>query len=297
MNRVIYFLAVGLFQLSALLPLRLARGLGNLIGACSWWLNSGARQVTEENLQICFPEMPEPERRQLARDSLRHLGKMGMELGLVWCRDSRVVTRKIIRVSGRECMDAALAQGKGVILLAPHIGNWEVVGLYLAENFTVTNMYQPPDNPALDELIRSARVRSGAGLVPTNTTGVKALLRALKRGEVVGVLPDQVPPPNGGNFAPLFGIPALTQSLGYNLIRRTGARAVMGYAKRIPGGFEMVFMPVPEAIYSEDEVTSLTALNRAVEATVEDVPAQYQWEYKRFRKQPGGERKYYRKNK
>ena len=297
MNRITYFLVAGLFWLMSLIPLRLARRIGALIGVLIWRLPTRARPVIEENLRLCFPAMPDEDRQRLAKARMQHLGMMFMELGLVWSADPAKVMQRIAKVSGREHMDAALGQGKGVILLAPHIGNWEVVGLYLADNFATTSMFQPPDNPALDTLIRNARMRSGATLVPTNTSGVKALLRALKRGEVVGVLPDQVPPANSGDFAPFFGIPALTPTMSYNLIQRTGARAVMGYARRIPnsGDFEMVFLPVDEAIYSDDQVTSLTALNRGVEATTNAALEQYQWEYKRFRKQPGGERKYYRK--
>lgn len=298
MDHIVSVLVAGLFKFLALLPLRLLRRVGILIGDLAWILNTGARRVTEENVRICFPALSAERRRRLARDSLRHLGMMALELGLVWQGDAADVMRHVCRVVGREHMDAALAGGRGVIVLAPHIGNWEVLGLFLGENFTVTSMFQPPDNPALDRIIRRARMRNGATLVPTNTSGVKALLRVLKRGEVVATLPDQVPPPNSGGFAPLFGIPALTPTLCYNLISRTGARAVMAYARRIPASvdFEIVFLPVPETLYSKDEQVSLTALNQGVEATVNDVPEQYQWEYKRFRKQPGGERKYYLKS-
>ena len=297
MDRVVYYIVAGLFSLLSLLPLRFLRWVGGRIGDLLWYQQSISRQVTEENLQICFPDMPAAEREQLARDSLRNLGMTAMELGLMWRGSVPRVLSRIRRITGEEYMAQALAQGTGVIVLAPHIGNWELVGQYLGVHFRSTHMYQPPEHPALDRLIYKARSRSGSALAPTNTSGVKALLRVLKKGEVVAVLPDQSPPKGSGSFAPFFGLPALTQSLSYNLIQRTGARVVFIYAKRIPASsdFELVMTPPEDDIYSEDELTALSALNRGVEKVVMDVPEQYQWEYKRFRKQPNGERKYYLK--
>lgn len=299
MDRIAYFAIASLFRLLSLIPLRLLRWVGRQMGELAWLLKTDARSVTQENLRICFPDLPGDQSSALAREHLHHLGMTALELGLVWRGSTRAVLKRFVRVTGHHHMEEALARGKGVILLGPHIGNWEALGIYLSEHFSMTFMYQPPESPALDRLVQEARKRNGAELVPTNTSGVKSLLRALKRGEVVGVLPDQVPPANtGGGFAPFFGTPALTSTLCYNLIRRTGARAVLGYAKRISGSgdFEIVFIPAPEGLYADDEQSSLVALNAGVEATVNDAPEQYQWEYKRFRKQPDGKIKYYRKN-
>ncbi|WP_101758673.1 lysophospholipid acyltransferase family protein [Oceanicoccus sp. KOV_DT_Chl] len=148
-------------------------------------------------------------------------------------------------------------------------------------------------------MIYQARSCNGAKLAPTNTSGVKALLRALKNGETVGVLPDQTPITSGGDFAPFFGIPALTGTLSFNLIQRTGAKVVVAYAERVgPGaGFKVVFEAVADDIASADQLVSLTALNNAVEQCARKIPEQYQWEYKRFKKQPAGAKKYYRKKK
>lgn len=296
MNRLIYILFRSWLWLIQLIPLRLARFKGQLLGDISWLLNQGPRRVTEENLHICYPDMAPEKRTRLARQHLRQLGMAVMEMGLAWHTQPDKVRRHIRKVNGQQHLDAALAAGKGVIVLAPHIGNWEVLGMYLVTVKPITNMYQPPDQPWLDAIIRRGRLRCGAGLVPTNTTGVKAQLRALKRGELVGVLPDQVPPLNSGSFAPFFGTPALTITMAYNLLRRTGARAVFAFAKRVPasGDFEIEIIPASEALYAEDETTSLTALNRGVEATIALAPEQYQWEYKRFKRRPEGEPKFYR---
>jgi Kdo2-lipid IVA lauroyltransferase/acyltransferase len=289
-----FFLAT-FFQLLSLMPLPVLRFMGRAVGRLLWYSNSGSRKVTEENLLICFPDMPVTERQQLARRSLQHLGIMAMELAYVWHRPVPRILATVKQVEGMEHMRAASAEGKGVILLAPHLGNWEVVGLYASHYFSLTTMFQPPDSPALGQIIQAARERSGSTLVPTNISGVKALLKALKKGDVVGVLPDQVPPLGSGDFAPFFNIPALTPSMISNLIQRTSARVVLAYARRLEsGGFEMVFEPAPEALYSADPIVSLTALNHCIESAVLKIPEQYQWEYKRFKKQPNGEKKYYR---
>lgn len=289
MQAIVYYCIVSLFWLLSLLPLRLARGLGVLIGHILWWSHSVARQTTETNLRLCFPDLGKAERRQLAKRSLQHLGMTVMESGLVWGGAAEQATRLIADVKGVELIEAALSEGKGLILLGPHTGNWELVGLYLAGLRSLTIMYQPPEHPAVDRFIRRARTRNGVKLVPTSTSGVKGLLRSLKRGELVAVLPDQVPPPNSGVFAPFFGEPALTVSIVYNLVQRTGAKVLLCYALRSDqGDFQLAVMEPPASIYDADELAAVTALNRGVEAVVEQAPEQYQWEYKRFRKRPEG---------
>ncbi len=289
-------LFVTVFKLFSLLPLWFLRSLGAVLGRLAWWLQLGSRCVIEENLRLCFPDMAADQRKVLVKQRMQQLGMMALELSYVWHRPIEQLMSNINQVQGVELLRESLAQGQGVVLLAPHIGNWELLGVYLAENFPVTNMYQPPENRAMDKMIYTARMRNGAKLAPTTMGGVKTLLKALKKGEVVGVLPDQTPPVGSGEFAPFFNLPALTATLSCNLIQRTGARVVLAYARRVPaGGFDVVFEAVGNDVYSDDTAISLTAFNNAVEQCVRKIPAQYQWEYKRFRRQPGCEKKYYLK--
>lgn len=140
-----------------------------------------------------------------------------------------------------------------------------------------------------------AREKTGSKVFPTNRKGVAAMFNALRRGECAGILPDQEPELEGGVFVPFFGIEALTMTLVSKLARKTEAAVVFGYARRLPAaeGFELVFKLADPAIYSEDLAESVTALNAGVEACVREVPAQYQWEYKRFRKVPQGRSDHY----
>jgi KDO2-lipid IV(A) lauroyltransferase len=290
-------LMVGFLKSSACLPLWLNRGLGSGVGWLCYLSRNSLYSVTRENLELCFPHMDATERKRLIRASLRETGKMMFETGAVWLRDFGWLKSKILAVHNREILDDALAEGKGVVLLAPHLGNWEVLGLYLSEVPTATFLYQPPDIEALEKIIRDGREKAGATLVPTNRRGVLALLKVIKTGGFTGILPDQVPDAAGGEFAPFYGVPALTMTLVNNLRGRSDARVVAAYAERVKGGFEIHFAPAAAGIYADDTLTALTALNQTVEACVDTIPAQYQWEYKRFRKQPPGMPKCYKKKK
>ncbi|WP_101758672.1 lysophospholipid acyltransferase family protein [Oceanicoccus sp. KOV_DT_Chl] len=135
---------VFLFKLFSLFSLSSLRLLGRAMGRMAWWLNGDSRRVIEENLALCFPEKSAGEREQLTQSRLQHLGMMAFELAFVWQRPAEQVLAKIIAIEGDELVREPLANGQGVIVLAPHIGNWEVLGFYLADQFTVTNMYQPP---------------------------------------------------------------------------------------------------------------------------------------------------------
>jgi KDO2-lipid IV(A) lauroyltransferase len=175
-----------------------------------------------------------------------------------------------------------------VVLLAPHLGNWEVLGLYLSDVADITSLYQPPEMAALEPIIRQSREKVGAKLVPTNRRGVAALLKVIKNGGFTGILPDQVPEASGGDFAPFYGVPALTMTLVDNLRSRSDCLVIAAYAQRIKGGFEIHFLEADPGVYSSDQSEALVALNRTVENCVNGVPEQYQWEYKRFRRQPEG---------
>lgn len=276
-----------LFKLLALLPLGVLRALGWAIGSLMWLIKGRAAKVTRENIAICFPELSPAEQATLARHSLQETAKTAMEAGAIWRNSWEWLQGKIVAMEGDEILRAKLAEGKGVLVLAPHHGNWEVVAPYLASVANLTAMYQPLDNPKMDELVLAGRSKLNITMAPTNRKGVMMLFKALQGGTIVGVLPDQVPAPeSGGEIAPFFGQPALTMTLVQGLIQRNGCAVCSCYAERVAGGFKLVVLEADEQIYSEDPLTSVTGLNASVAACVRRAPAQYQWEYKRFRRLP-----------
>ncbi len=288
-----YFLVL-LLKASAYLPLILSRTIGTCVGYFVYLSGGKMMKVTRTNIQLCFPELSEDEQQKLVRQSLIETGKAMLETGAVWMRDYAWLKRRIVAVEGLGLLEDMVKQPAGTILLVPHLGNWEVMGLYLTEISEVTSLYQPPDIAVLEPIIRAAREKLGAVLVPTNRQGVATLLKSLKGGGLTAILPDQVPEHSGGSYASFFGVTALTMTLVHNLVKRTGAQVLAGFAERVPGGFRIVFRHAEPGIGDDDVERSLIALNLTVEACVRQSPAQYQWEYKRFKRQPFDMAKVYR---
>lgn len=274
--------------LLSFLPLSVLRQFGVFIGIVAAWLNTRAIRVSRINLRIAHPDMSTQEIERISRLRLRHMGKISLETLKVWRRGYQWSDKKIIHIEGIEHFEAALANDGGIIAIAPHFGNWEVVGQWLSQRVPMTTLYKPPKNPLVEKWIKDGREKCGATLVPTNVRGVAAVLKTLKRGELTGILPDQQPPLDSGAFSPYFGTPALTMTLIHNLIQRTNCQAIICLAELVPGGWKLIFRPVSDELYSADQDTHLAALNREIESVAMLTPEQYQWEYKRYRTQPDG---------
>ena len=280
------WLAQGTLRLSALMPLPLNHWSGALLGWLAWLLPSRARRVTMRNLERCYPDLSPRARNHLARNSLMETGKTATEMGPLWLWPEQRIRRLVHGVTGEQHLRNALAGGRGVIVAIPHLGAWEMVGLYCSLRYPMTALYRPPHLPELEETVRRGRERFGARLVPTGARGVRALYRGLERGEIVCILPDQVPSTGQWVYAPFFGIPAKTMTLVSRLTRRFGSEVIFCYAERLPrGGFHIHFLAAPEQIRGDDLLISASLLNQGVERCVRALPEQYQWSYKRFRGQ------------
>ena len=280
--------ALNLLKIISLLPLGLARFFGCIMGIIMTVFPNAAYKTTRQNLDHCLPDKSPQAKTALAKARMKHLGQAFFETPGLWRRPSGWLQSKIVAVEGESYLKDAIANDRGTILLIPHQGNWEVIGLWVAKQAAMTSLYQPPKNRLLGNWIKKSRERTGANLVPTNVRGVAALLKALNRGEIVAILPDQQPPKASGDFAPLFGKPALTMTLAYNLLKRSNSQALFCTALREKGGWRLHFVPADQAIYSEDQVISLKAMNKGVESIATQAMDQYQWEYKRYRTQPEG---------
>jgi KDO2-lipid IV(A) lauroyltransferase len=284
--------SVVLFRLLARLPLPVVHRIGGLLGWLLWRIPNRSRRVTDINLRLCFPDASHRELRRLARRSLIETGKTALEIGPLMAWD-RATTLALVRgTSGEELVKKAIALGKGVIMATPHLGCWEMAGLYCSVHYPITSLYRPQSrSPELDAYVRRGRERLGARLVPTGAKGVRALYGALAKGEMAGILPDQNPGAGKGVFVPLFGVLANTMVLPSRLAQRSGATVIFTYAERLPGGrgFHMHFLPAPSEIHDKDMATSAAALNRGLEECIRRLPEQYWWSYKRYRTRPEGE--------
>lgn len=277
-----------LLRLLARLPLPVMHGLGIVLGWLIYWApgrHSG--RLRAHLLAAGLADSPRAERRLLHR-TIGEGGKAVTELLPVWLRPYATVLKFVRGTSGWEAIDAATAAGKGVILLSPHIGCFEMISLYVASRQPFTAMYKPPRNAFLDRLMLTGRQRGQANLVPTDLSGVRAQLAALRRGEAIGILPDQVATGGDGAWAPFFGRPAYTPTLVASLQRKTGAPAFFVTAERLSWGrgYHLHVMPLGEPLPA-DKVAAATRINEAVEAIVRRFPTQYLWSYNRY-KRPSG---------
>src|SRR5690554_6032654 len=278
-------LAVIALRLLSLLPLALNRRLGSLLGRLAWIQNGRSRRVSDVNIRICFPELDDASREKLVRQSLIETGKSVSELAYLWLHPVQALAM-IQQVEGEQLLRDMLASGRAVIVLAPHLGCWEMVNFWLSSEFDLHAMFKPSKFEAVNELVGDSRSHFKSTLHPATARGVAGLVRALKSGPVVtGILPDQVPDKRGGIIAPFFGRPALTGTLASKLLQQSGARAFMVFAKRLANseGYELVVRDPDPAIYDTDLDTSLAAMNRSIEALIREAPEQYIWNYKRFR--------------
>lgn len=277
-------LALLLTQSLGRLPLPWAQGFSRCLGRLALLFNIDMVKVTRRNLAYCMAHLSAAERERLVRASMQHTAQLAVEGPVIWCSDDAKVDRLIKNVTGLEHVQAAQAAGKGLLVLAPHLGNWEVLGRYLMKIGPVTSMFQPPKLRRFGEFVKAGRARSGASLAATDRRGIAQVVSHLRGGGVTGVLPDQPPKEaNSGLLAPFFGRPAFTQTFVCKLAQSTGCGVVVGFAQRVAGGFDIVFLPVPQALFSSQLEVAVSALNEAVEQAVNLAPEQYQWEYKRFK--------------
>lgn len=286
----------GLLRVAALLPLPLAHAIGSALGWLLWRIpGNSPRTIAERNLSLCFPEWPAAERDALLRQNLRETGKLLLELGPLWFWTGERVLALVGRaVPGEEALATAVRQKRGAILLTPHLGAWEMAGLYYSSRHPLTILYRP-SRLGLDELSRQGRGRLGGKVVATDASGVRALLTALRDGEVLGILPDQDPGQEGGVFAPFFGIAANTMTLVSRLALKTGVPVFLTWAERLPRGqgFVLHLRSLPEVTAAASLEESTAALNRGVEAAIRSLPAQYLWAYKRFKTRRSDDAKLY----
>ena len=287
-NKIKVAIYLASLKLTSKLPLSTVQRIGGSLGWVVAQFPAEITQVTQKNIELCFPELTAKARRHLTVQTMVHTGQLMMETGAAWFRTAEQNLRLVAMVRNQTVMDAAADAGRGVIVIAPHLGNWEWLNCYTSQRYPGVMIYSPPKLPGFDAILRQSREIGGGQLAPANASGIKMVYKHLKEKGVVYILPDQVPGTEGGAVAPFFGVPAVSMTLVSRLAKKTGARVVAVYGKRLPlhAGFEVVYLDADARIYSDDTQTSVEGLNATVEACVRDAPEQYQWSYKRFKRCP-----------
>ena len=277
-----------MLRVSAWLPLGLLQSFAAAVAVLVKVLPNDLRRITRINIDLCFPELEASQRQRLVKRSIVEAVRTAFEFGPAWHYSQKRFNAVVHQVIGREQLDQAVAAGRGVILVAPHLGMWETIGLYVSLHYPITSLYRPSRIPALDSVMIQGRTRFGSKLAPTDAAGVRSVYKALARGEIVGVLPDQEPRWGNGVFAPFFGINAYTMTLLPRLAARSGAEVMLVWAERLPAGrgYDLHFESLDGENFRADLQQATAYMNQAIESRVRQLPEQYQWGYRRFRTAP-----------
>ncbi|MBE58770.1 MAG: hypothetical protein CMD66_05115 [Gammaproteobacteria bacterium] len=247
-------------------------------------------EITKLNIELAYPELSERQRLEFVRASLVDLGHKFFSLISTWVRPTQNSYQLVKVVSGLDTFQRVSAK-KPTLILLPHIGNWELFGVWLTQHRPYTAMFRPTRINHISEMVRKARERGGNVLVPATTIGVRQIWKRLNKAETVIVLPDQAPKEGEGVYVPFFGHRVLTPILPYRLALSTGAEVFIGAAVRVEHHYEIILRHLKKPLLSDQEQW-LLVMNAEIEALVRRFPNQYQWEYRRFRNAPDGSLRY-----
>ena len=276
----------------ARLPWPLLRALADAVARLWIALDAREARVTRRNLELIRPELDAAAREALLRDILRTTTRQAFETLRLWTRPAARNLADIVEVHGETLFDDALRSGDGLIVAAPHMGNWELLNQWLASKTPLAILYRPPESAIGEAFLRRVRANAGGDVeqVRAEAAGVRTLLKRLQKGGVVGILPDQQPKAGEGEFAPFFGKQALTMTLLGRLANRSGARVLLCWCQRLPGAgaprFALHVEAAPAAAADADPRQAVAALNAGVEDVARRDFAQYQWTYKRYTLRP-----------
>ena len=279
-------MVVALLRALARLPLRSMHALGALLGWIAYLGSPVYAARMRANLRQSGIAATDDEYRRLLRCAIAEAGKSLIEVIAVWWRDERDAARLVLECENLEAGLAAQRRGKGVILLTPHLGCFEVCAIYAAQHLPITVLYRPPHLRWLEPLMITGRGRGRVRLATTDLWGVRKLYVALRQAEAVGLLPDQAPGAGDGVWADFFGRPAYTMTLATRLHQSTGAAMFLAFAERLPKG-RGYRIRLRELCA---DVRDPAQLNRAIEELIRLCPEQYLWGYNRY-KTPAGARK------
>ncbi len=267
-------------------PLWLLHALGAALGWLAYALSPSYRSRLRANAAQAGVSVAD------RRASVAEAGRLVAELPYLWLRPAALPIGPSLAWEGRELIEAAHAEGRGIVFLTPHMGCFEVTAQAIAQDFAaghgpITVLYRPARKAWLREMEEASRARPGLATAPATLAGVRQMIRALRRGEAVGLLPDQVPPEGMGVWAPFFGREAYTMTLAARLVQQTGAVPLLIWGERLPrgAGYRVRVTPLAEPLPPGEAAQAECAaiVNRAMERLILQAPGQYLWGYHRYK--------------
>jgi KDO2-lipid IV(A) lauroyltransferase len=287
------WIGIGLLRLIAAIPFAIQLFIGRRIGDLMYGLLPSRRRIVRRNLELCFPELEINQRQRLMRDCFRSVGMSVCEIALTWW-GSDALLQKLHRLEGEEHLQAALQQGKGVILLGGHYTTLEISGRLMAfHSNDLQPVYKSARNPLINALMAASRSDYYDKLLSNRE--FRTILRGLQDNKIVWYAPDQDFPRGRYIFAPFMGIPATSLTMTSRLAKSSGAPVLPFYSQRLPGseGYLIKVLPPLSDLPSGDDVADATQINQSIEQQVRNAPEQYLWLHRRFKTRPPGEKDIY----
>tara|TARA_B110000967_G_scaffold208610_1_gene261397 strand:- start:2410 stop:3255 length:846 start_codon:yes stop_codon:yes gene_type:complete len=269
-------------SLCSILPLKINHSFGALIGNLLYLLGTETKKVSAQNIDICFPELAVTERKILLKKSLINTGKNLTESGLIWNQSFSKNAKYITKINGEHYLDSS----KKTILLVPHIGCWEITGRVLAASRKITFMYKPLRSSKQNSYLFKRRNQGNLSMASADKSGVLKVQRALKSGELIGMLPDQDPGEQGGIMSPFFGKEVNTMTLLAKLSQKREVKVLMLWAERLDNalGYELNIEPINLSDGGDTLEEQVAFMNKSIEDVIRRLPEQYMWSYKRFKR-------------
>lgn len=274
------------FRLLARASLATLHRLGTLLGWLTWLASPTYRRHLRENMALALGA---DSARRVRNAAIANAGRTSLELPRLWLHPLEETVRLVREVRGWDYVEAAQAAGKGILFLTPHLGCFEVTAQYYSHRAPISVLYRPPKQAWLQTMIEEGRARPQLYLAPADLSGVRTLIKALRRGEAVGMLPDQAPRRGEGRWIDFFGRPAYTMTLAGKL-SESGAAVVLAWGERLPdgAGFRLHFMPPEHPVEGSVEERA-ACISREMERLILKCPEQYLWGYNRYKQRRGTE--------
>ncbi|WP_047553144.1 lysophospholipid acyltransferase family protein [Methylotenera sp. G11] len=262
------------------LPLPTIHRIGKMLGWLLHRLTPSTVRIQRANLRQSGLCRNEAEFEQVIKENTQESGKAILETLAIWAWSEQEAVGKVQSATNWHLIDEALARGKGLIFLTPHLGCFEITSIYYGHFHPITVLFRPPKKSWIAPLIDSGRSKGNVKLAPANTAGVRLLMQALKNNEAIGILPDQKPAAGEGEWAPFFGKPAYTMSLASKLAEKTGATVIMAFGERLAHGKGF---RIHCSKLEDHAIATPDLLNQAIEQQIRQCPSQYYWGYHRYK--------------